>query len=216
MNTLLSGRLVRAVRPTRDSSPGQLAGTHCARCARAFAPGEQTSALDRPRKARGLRVCAEGCILDVVDAVAELFAAKVPGALLCYLGLDDDPYDPAHPDPYYLARQQCAEVTVADGAKSVGTGLLPLPYAQAIAAQARALGMTAEIGPASEQHPFDVWVQISRRLPAEDEFAAIGRADTVIGERFGTTDFTELGSDGRTAWYRAAIEAVPGWTERAR
>lgn len=215
MSTRFSN-VLRAGHPTRDYSTGQLAGTHCARCARAFTPGTPASVLDRAHMAGHLRVCAEGCILDVVDAVSDLFAAKVPGALLCFLGHDDDPYDPAHPDPFCLARQQGAEVTVHDGAKRVVTDLLPLPYAQLIAAQARTLGMTAEIGHTREQNPFDIWVQISRRLTAEAEFAVINGADAAIGEQFGTTDFTKLGPDGRAAWYRAAVEQVPGFTEQPR
>jgi hypothetical protein len=184
----------------RHLTDEQLNGTRCAKC------GAEFTASDTPQRYRvGLRrlaICDYACILNAVEAVEALFAAKVPDAMLWLLGLNDDP------DPVWFARQQRAEVTVHDGATTVETDLLPLPYAEMIAAQARDLGMAAEIGPVIDLVPADSWAILASRVGYEGLDVAYGAADAAVVDRFGTYLFTEIGQEGRELWHRVAWETA--------
>jgi hypothetical protein len=124
---------------------GQLTGTHCAKCGREFVSWERVEDFGRSR-GRNLYACVHGCIVEIVDdkALENLFAARVPDAMIYFLGLDDDP------DPEWLAAQTTTTLTVTDSENRVVVRAVPLPYALRITTQAINLGMDAAVGESTE------------------------------------------------------------------
>lgn len=109
----------------------------CTRCgAVLYNPADAVRIQILPRR----WACGPSCVIDVVDDVAGLFAARVPGASLWHLGSDDiDGQDEA--DTLDALPHATVEIVHADGV--LKTRPLPVEYAHRIASQASRLGFTA-------------------------------------------------------------------------